>query len=292
MFLKLSRFFAIALTLLFISFYSLASKDDGGERADQQFLDSHQYTINGIKRYEQIFGKGFISTGGLESTRQLTVLLDLKKGQKVLDIGSGIGGSAFYMAKTYGVEVTGIDLSQNMVEIAKKQEEQKTLPVHFIHGDIMTLDLAPDSFDVIYSRDTLLHIKNKEALFKKMYTWLKPGGQFLISDYCVGDKELSEKTREYIKQRDYHLTDVQSYRDLLEKAGFIDVAGESRDQQFLDILNRELARFKNNKEHFLKEFSAQDYQDLVNGWSRKIERVQSGDQTWAVFAGQKAASVH
>ncbi len=263
---------------------------DDSERADQPFLDGNQYTMNGIKRYEQIFGEGFISTGGLETTKQLTATLSLKKGQKVLDIGSGIGGSAFYMARTYDVAVTGIDLSKNMIELANDSKDLKALKVNFIHGDIMELEFDPGSFDVIYSRDTLLHIKDKEAVFKRMYSWLKPGGHFLISDYCVGDKELSEATKQYIEQRNYYLTTVSSYRQQLEKAGFHGVKGESRNKLFLDILNRELSAFKSNKEHFLKKFSQEDYQDLVNGWTSKIQRVESGEQIWAVFTGEKPAS--
>ncbi|PON62194.1 S-adenosyl-L-methionine-dependent methyltransferase, partial [Parasponia andersonii] len=41
-----------------------------------------------------------------------------------------------------------------------------------------------NSFDVIYSRDTILHIQDKPALFRSFYKWLKPGGKVVISDYC------------------------------------------------------------------------------------------------------------
>ncbi len=54
--------------------------------------------------------------------------LDLQPGQKILDVGCGIGGSAFHMAREYGVEVRGVDLSTNMITIAlemqAKQEEE------------------------------------------------------------------------------------------------------------------------------------------------------------------------
>ena len=59
-------------------------------------------------------------------------LLDLKPGQKVLDVGCGIGGSAFYMAENFGAEVIGIDLSTNMVNIAlERLEEFKEHKVNF-----------------------------------------------------------------------------------------------------------------------------------------------------------------
>lgn len=69
-------------------------------------------------RYEKIFGSGFVSTGGIDTTGPFLETLNLQTGQKVLDVGCGIGGGDFYMAEKYGVEVLGIDLSSNMVGIA------------------------------------------------------------------------------------------------------------------------------------------------------------------------------
>ena len=51
--------------------------------------------------------------------QEFCLKLNLKPGQKVLDIGCGSGGSAFFMARQYGVQVTGIDLSSNMINLAK-----------------------------------------------------------------------------------------------------------------------------------------------------------------------------
>lgn len=65
----------------------------------QEFLDQQQYSRNGILRYEKVFGKHFVSTGGIDTTKEFVKTLELKPKQKVLDVGSGIGGSAFYMAK-------------------------------------------------------------------------------------------------------------------------------------------------------------------------------------------------
>jgi len=84
----------------------------------QSFLDENQYTRRGILRYERIFGKTFVSTGGAETTEAFCQKLDLQPGQKVLDVGCGTGGSAFYMARNYGVEVRGVDLSTNMISLA------------------------------------------------------------------------------------------------------------------------------------------------------------------------------
>ena len=84
-------------------------------------FDNHgQYSRTSILRYEMIFGDGYISTGGAATTDDLCAGSgsSLRPGVRVLDVGSGIGGAAFHLAKTYGAKVTGIDLAEEMVAIA------------------------------------------------------------------------------------------------------------------------------------------------------------------------------
>lgn len=61
-------------------------------------MDHKQYSRNGVLRYEKIFGEGFVSTGGIDTTLEFLEQLDLKPYQKVLDVGCGIGGGNFLMA--------------------------------------------------------------------------------------------------------------------------------------------------------------------------------------------------
>merc|ERR1712061_149155 len=73
---------------------------DGLSQKRSEFLDSGQYTINGITRYERIFGRNYVSEGGLQSTQYFTGFLKpLPPRARVLDMGCGIGGSAFFLAR-------------------------------------------------------------------------------------------------------------------------------------------------------------------------------------------------
>lgn len=62
-------------------------------------------------------------------SQQFVSLLNLKKGQTVLDVGCGIGGSAFYMARDFGVKVLGIDLSSNMINLALQRRDEVGISV-------------------------------------------------------------------------------------------------------------------------------------------------------------------
>ncbi|XP_034086679.1 phosphoethanolamine N-methyltransferase 3-like isoform X4 [Gymnodraco acuticeps] len=136
----------------------------------QQFLDNQQYSNRNILRYEKMFGAGYVSTGGPSTTKEFVDLLNLKPGQKVLDVGCGIGGGDFYMAKNFGVEVLGLDLSDNMVDTAIERAVTEKLPsVQFEVADATKRSFPDASFDVIYSRDTILHIDDKLTLFKRFH---------------------------------------------------------------------------------------------------------------------------
>lgn len=98
--------------------------------------------------------------------------IGLKPGMKVLDIGSGTGGSAFFMAQTYGVEVLGIDLTPNMLAIANEHKATFDADVQnlvtFRYLDATKAEFPEGHFDLVYSRDAIMHIFEKESLYRKI----------------------------------------------------------------------------------------------------------------------------
>ncbi|CAL9146762.1 phosphoethanolamine N-methyltransferase [Musa acuminata AAA Group] len=262
------------------------NKSDDG-RGFQRFLDNVQYKSNGILRYERVFGDGFVSTGGIETTKEFVAKLELKPGQKVLDVGCGIGGGDFYMAENFDVDVVGIDLSINMVSFALERAIGRKCAVEFEVVDCTKKTYPENTFDVIYSRDTILHIQDKPTLFRSFFKWLKPGGKLLISDYCKKLGAPSDDFAAYIKQRGYDLHDVDAYGQMLKNAGFNKVIAEDRTNQFLEVLQRELDAVEMDKEVFIRDFSQEDYDEIVNGWKAKLKRSSVGEQRWGLFIAQK-----
>ncbi|GAV04961.1 hypothetical protein RvY_15158 [Ramazzottius varieornatus] len=258
------------------------------EKKLQEFLDTSQYSKKGILKYEQVFGHRYVSTGGEHTTKEFCRLLDLQKGQKVLDVCCGIGGSAFHMAKEYGVHVHGVDLSSNMISIGLQRRREGNLHgVDFEMCNVMTKDFEPNCYDVVYSRDAIMHMEDRRKLFDILLKCLKPGGRLFVTDYCHGAKEHSQEFKDYVRQRGYNLLSVSDYGKLLEEVGFTNVTAEDRTKQFVDILYRELADFEPLKGQFVRDFSQEDYDEIINGWRIKTVRCGAGDQAWGMFLARK-----
>lgn len=264
------------------------------ENCSLQFLDGGQYQKNGILRYERIFGETFVSTGGEATTRSFVNKLRLSPGMRVLDIGCGTGGSAFYMAKHYGVEVLGVDLSQNMLDIANEHkyklfDEKVQHNVSFRLLDATKAHFPENYFDIVYSRDAIMHIAEKRELYENVFKWMKPNGQLLVSEYVHGTKHpnFTQEYIDYIDDRGYQLVTVKQYGKILESVGFTNVSATDLTNDFINVLKTEVERFKPQREEFIKEFSLKDYDDLVDGWAIKLIRCADGEQGWGLFTATK-----
>ena len=250
------------------------------ETGNGQDLDQGQYDVQSIIKYESVYGRDFVSPGGAGFARELIGLLDLDGGSRVLDAGCGLGGAAFLMAGEFGLRVDGIDLSRNMIELARER-----LDAHGLHkyvsleqGDCLDLELE-DAYDAVYSRDVFLHIHDKNRLFAVLYRVLRPGGKLLFTDYCCGERPWSEGFADYVADRDYDLHNVDEYAALVGDAGFADVHGRDISARFADILEIELQRIGDPD-------SGCD-PVLAASWQEKLARVKSGEHRWGLVTASK-----
>lgn len=121
----------------------------------------------------------------------------LQKGEMILDLGSGRGNDVLKATRYIGKEgkAIGIDITPEMVEIAKKNAEKLNIKnVEFLLGDIENLPLNDSSVDVVISNCVINHAKDKSKVYKEIHRVLKPGGRFVISD-IIAEKELPDEIK-------------------------------------------------------------------------------------------------
>ena len=107
----------------------------------------------------------------------------------VLDIGSGYGGAARYLAKNFSCKVQCLNLSERANERNQHQNEQQNLThlIDITQGNFEEIPAADNSFDVVWSEDAILHSARKDIVFKEVARVLKKGGQFIFTDPMQSD---------------------------------------------------------------------------------------------------------
>jgi len=248
----------------------------------QEFLDSVQYATESILQYETVYGEDFVSPGGHAITIELAGQMKLSPGSRVLDVGCGLGGSAFVMARDFNLIVDGIDLSKNMLAIANQKLAAHGLSerVSFKWGDCLELD-QPGYYDAIYSRDVFLHIEDKTRLFSVLSASLRPGGQLLFTDYCCGEKPWSDTFSDYVDNRGYILHTLPDYAAMISKAGFEQVEYCDISDRFIGFLQSDLDKIAT------LEMAQTERASLQQSWRHKVDRAEAGDQRWGLFTAIK-----
>ncbi|XP_076031840.1 uncharacterized protein LOC143019749 isoform X2 [Oratosquilla oratoria] len=258
----------------------------------QESMDQKNFTLRYIRKLERIYGPTWMSVGGEIRTRNFLTMLGLVPGQRVLILGSGSGGEAFLMARCYGVHVHGVDISFNMYQVAMDnlalQEKKVQDLVHFEAADMTKIQLQDETFDVIYSRESILYVSDKESLFKKMLGWLRPGGKLLLVDNCRINKENPSKEIEnLIKLRGWSLNTLEDYEEGLRKVGFKNVRARDLSDEFLRLVTEDIKHLMCMRECYIQDFSEKDYEDTLFLRKNMQSAIREGAFAQGLFEASK-----
>lgn len=162
--------------------------------------------------------------GGRKATEHFFPQIGFKAGDRVLDIGSGIGGGSRFAASKFGVRVEGVDLTESFVAAGIELNKWVGIEnmVSLRVGDATRLAFQDEEFDAAFSMHVSMNIKDKEAVFKEVYRVLRPGGAFGVYDPMrLGDGELAFPVPWAADDSTSFLASSGEYVSILEKSGFI-----------------------------------------------------------------------
>jgi len=188
-----------------------------------------------------------------------TQFAKIKKGDTVLDLGSGAGNDCFVARSETGEtgKVLGVDFSEAMITKARANaEKMKFNNIEFRQGEIEDLPVNDNTADVVVSNCVLNLVPEKLNAFSEMYRVLKPGGHFSVSDIVLtGDlPEKIQKAAEFYAGCVSGAIQKNEYISLLEKTGFRNI--QIQKEKNINIPDDILGKYLNEDD--MKEYKNSD----------------------------------
>lgn len=203
-----------------------------------------------------------------KEVRAIKKILHLKKGDKILDLGCGQGRIAIGLAKG-GYNVTGLDYSRYMLDIAKKRADKEKVSVNFVQGDMRRINFK-EEFDVVICWFTTFGYfsdRDNVSVVKKVSRGLKKNGKFLID---IVNKEY------YLKNRNTPAFPPKTWYDYKD---FIVLESHEYDKQkSRDNCKRVFLRSNKGKEYnwSLRQYSFPEMKSMLSKEGFKILNVYGG----------------
>jgi SAM-dependent methyltransferase len=181
---------------------------------------------------------------GRAATATFALRLNLRPGMHLLDIGSGIGGPARYFARHHGCRVTGIDLTEEFIAVARALTSRLRMEgqVSFEQGSALSMPFPASTFDVATLLHVGMNIAKKAQLFAEVRRVLKPGGIFGIYDQMrEADGDLVFPVPWASVPRTSFVETPETYKRLLTEGGFEVIWERSCREDALASFNQQTA---------------------------------------------------
>jgi phosphoethanolamine N-methyltransferase len=249
-----------------------------------------------------IFGEGFLSPGGAGEVKRIIdsrIGPDQLAGHKVIDWGSGLGGTALALVEGCGADdVTGIDIEPGNIELSRQLVERHGCGdrIDFLLVEPGPMPLDGASVEVLFTKEALCHIDDKPGVFADFLRVLQPGGVFIGSDWMTGADDVSSEAYQAWDNQlrsaglDFTFESIVAHRRYLEEAGFADVVIEDdtpwtlvHGEGYVDRLHGE------EGERLVPLMGEEGLADLIVRCAARVEAMRNGDLRRCHMSARKPA---
>ena len=228
--------------------------------------------------------------GGLQATEVLAAKAGIKKDHHVLDVCSGMGGPARYIADRIGCRVTGLDFTESRYLSAIKLTEMVGLEtlVDFVHGNALDMPFEDDSFDVVIAQEAWCHVPDKPRLISQCARVVKPGGVIAFTDILCTEKLSSGDMRRLRSEMTFpDLETISGYARLLELNGCTLLEHDDLSTVWTKVLEDRLAMYRSLADETKQSFGEERAREWDDAYAFFVSRYREGRLGGARFIARR-----
>ena len=251
------------------------------------------YSKEETERLELIWGVGFLSPGGPAEVARILGGHDVNN-CSVLDIGSGAGGVDLALVREHRAStVVGVDVQQELVDLAAERAVAAGLGSRVTYQLIVSGRLPFDdaSFDIVFSKDAIIHVQDKAALYAEAFRVLRPGGRLLVGDWLRGHgDELTPQVDAFVAEAEhgFAMASLGEIKAIVARVGFDEIEVEDRRTWYLGEATAELERLRGDmRPEFVERWSDEAAQAEVGFWEVLVACLTTGALSPGHVRGRK-----
>lgn len=245
------------------------------------------WCANRIQVAEALWGKDFLSPGGVEHTAYLVKPFGINPSMSILDLSAGLGGVVRTIAREYKAWVTGMEASPLLagmaMERSEKEKMSKNAPILNYDPDKMELNKR---YDGIFAKEAFFTVHEKDRLFDAIAGAIKPGGQFLFTDYCIEDESVLPALQGWLSHEpmEPQLWTAKHYMTKLKQRKLDVRINEDMTSLQRQLILGALANFLNHlKAHALDRETKLIVLDEVELWARRMMAFDQGLRVYRFY---------
>ena len=226
--------------------------------------NSEPLLVNELSNFDQLHYYG------TEAIDYAINKIGIDSNMSILEIGSGIGGPARYIANSTGANVVALELQHDQNKIASILTNRCGLSDKITHlcGNFLTYKWKKQTFDVIVSWLTLYHISKHDKLLKKCFDLLKPKGFFYTEDLIIrkilNQDELNELSNEIYAK---NLLNYQVYKSNIKKIGYKYFSCQDMSKEWTDFTRSRAISYQSHKDRHIRVHGEDIFKNLNSFYS-------------------------